>query len=175
MSRSAPARLALVSRGSYAPSLPFVERRQMNESFFTIQINELRALRPPLDELMSSLPRGFHTLVTWILFGPDGNYQWEYHDDPERAKYYLRDHICEVSKHLVDYWERQYYSPDYGTFQGSANDRPYDKIVEYFDYVIEYIASFIDSHLSHLCVRNFLRVTSFEIKQSYIVVYHRTN
>lgn len=175
MSRSALARLALASRGSYTPSLPFVERRQMNETFFMIQINELRTLRPPLDELMSSLPRGFETLVTWILFGPDGNYRWEYHADPARARYYLRDHIRNVSGHLVDFWEQQYYSPDYGSFQGSSNDRPYDKIVEYFDYVIDYIVRFIDSHLSHLCVDNILSVTGFEIKQNFIVVYYRTN
>lgn len=144
----------------------------ITQPFFTIQIAELRALRPPLDQLMSSLPKGFDTLLSWILFGPDGNYTWEYHEDPQLADRYQRAHVQEVSNHVADYWDMQYFDASYGSFTGSVGNMPYDKITEYFDHVIGYLISFISEHLPYIARGDFLRITGFTVRQTYVVVYY---
>jgi len=158
--------------GSRIEQLPMRGPGSLDRKFFTIQIAELRTLRPPLEQVMSSLPKGFDTLMSWVLFGPDGNYAWERHDDPSEARYYERDHIRDISTHISEYWDRQYYDASYGSFAGSVGGVPYDKIIEYFEFVIEYLISFVSAHLPYICKGDFLRVTGFEVRQAYVIVYH---
>jgi len=152
--------------------LPMRDPDSLNRKFFTIQIAELRALRPPLDQLMSSLPKGFDTLVSWVLFGPEGTYMWEYHEDPSVERHYERQHVESVSAHVSEYWDRQYFDASYGSFAGSVGGVPYDKIIEYFEFVIGYLISFVNAHLPHIIAGDFLRITGFTVRQAYVIVYY---